>query len=160
MTDHSRQATEIAISFEAKKDGLQQRQSGDWMLRVTIAAVDMDQRITNAAMGTRYQCVLVEINDDETPVNRKAVERDKWRDLGATQQSALRCKDPVFWAYLRDGMHQYANVNNEETAADAVREICGIASRSDFNRLGFTEARALWHQLDNDFQGWKAHENA
>ena len=35
-----------AISLEVKKDGLQQRQSGDWMLRFTVAAVDMDRRIT------------------------------------------------------------------------------------------------------------------
>src|SRR5215475_2539197 len=94
-----------AISFEAKKDGLSQRQSGDWQLRLTVAALDMDQRITSAPMGTRFQCVLVEINDDETPVDHAAQDRDKWRALGPTKQAGIRCNDPVFWAFLREHLH-------------------------------------------------------
>ena len=58
--DVSDLARRNAISIEVKKDGLTQRQSGDWQLRLTIAAIDMDSRITAAAMGTRFACVLVE----------------------------------------------------------------------------------------------------
>jgi hypothetical protein len=81
MTTPARQARENAISFEVKKDGLQQRQSGDWVLRLTVQAVDMDQRITTAPMGTRFVCALVEVGDDEMPVDHKAMDRDKWRAL-------------------------------------------------------------------------------
>ena len=49
--NEAERARENAISFEVKKDGLQQRQSGDWVLRVTVAAIDMHQVIVNAPMG-------------------------------------------------------------------------------------------------------------
>ena len=153
-------ATANAISLEIKKDGLTQRQSGDWQLRVTVAAVDMDVRLTNAPMGTRYACVLVEINDDETPVDHAAVERDRWRDLGPTTQAGIRCNDAVFWAYLREGQHQMLGVTDAESAAQAVRNICGISSRSDLAKPGFSDARQAWYRLDNGFTAWKMREHA
>src|SRR5215467_10256322 len=75
MTTPAQAATENAISLEVKKDGLSQRQSGDWSLRFTVASADMDRRLTEAQMGARFACVLVELNDDETPVDHKAEER-------------------------------------------------------------------------------------
>src|SRR5262249_51157344 len=95
-------ARECAISFEVKKDGLTQRQSGDWQLRFTVQSVDMDNRLTQAPMGTRFQCVLVEVNDDESPRDHKGEQRNAWRDLGPTKQAGIRCADPIFWAYLRE----------------------------------------------------------
>lgn len=147
-----------AIQLEVKKDGLTQRQSGDWQLRLTIGAVDMDQRITSAPMGTRFACVLVEINDDETPVDHKAAMRDKWRDLGPTKQAGMRCTDPVFWAWLEEERHY--QVANSEQAAEVVRDICGVASRRDLEKPGNATERLRWFDLDNAFQAWKAAENA
>jgi hypothetical protein len=158
MTDLATRARNNAISLEVKKDGLQQRQSGDWMLRFTVAGTDMDNRLTNAAMGTRYACVLVEINDDETPVDHEAQERDKWRDLGPAKQAALRCKEPVFWAFLRERW-KYPKVNDEATAANAVRDYCGVRSRADLNRPEFSKERLLWAELDSAFHAWRLAEN-
>jgi hypothetical protein len=162
MNNPARRARENAISFEVKKDGLQQRQSGDWVLRLTVQAVDMDQRITTAGMGTRFMCVLVEVNDDETPRDHNAEDRDKWRALGPARQSGIRCKDPVFWAFLREqGMHNVLwDVIDETSAADAVRTICNVLSRSDLDKAGFADARILWFDVDQKFQAWKLHENA
>jgi hypothetical protein len=147
-----------AISFEVKKDGLTQRQSGDWQLRLTTAGIDMDQRITKAAMGTRFVCVLVEINDDETPVDHVAEERDKWRDLGATKQSGIRCKEPTFWSFLKEELH-FDNINSEASAASLIRDMLSVQSRSDLGKPGFTEARQLWHDIDFRYQAWKAREH-
>src|SRR3954463_14689539 len=61
-------ARKHSISLEAKKDALSQRQSGDWKVSFTVQGVDMDARLTQAPMGTRYAMVLVEIGDDELPV--------------------------------------------------------------------------------------------
>ena len=151
-------ALDNAVSFECKKDGLQQRQSGDWVLRVTVQAIDMHQTIVTASMGTRFQCVLVEVNDDETPVDHKAMERDKWRDLGPPKQAALRCKDPVFWAWLTE--QKGWEVYTEEAAAIAVRALCDVASRSELGKPGRSEARLAWHNLDFAFQAWKVAEHA
>jgi hypothetical protein len=158
MGNLAKAASENAISLELKKDGLQQRQSGDWMLRFTVAAVDMDQSLTAAPMGTRYACVLVEINDDETPVNHRAQERDKWRDLGPTKQAGMRCKEPAFWAYLTE--EKGYQVADEIDAAEAVRDICGVASRSDLAKPGNTVERVRWYDLDKAYQAWKAVEHA
>jgi hypothetical protein len=148
-----------AISFEVKKDGLQQRQSGDWQLRFTVAAVDMDQRLSSAPMGTRFACVLVEVNDDETPVDHRALDRDKWRDLGPAKQAGIRCKEPIFWAFLGEDMH-FPNITNEQRAADAVRNHCGVTSRSELGHPGNHRQRTLWHGLDMAYQAWKAREHA
>jgi hypothetical protein len=65
IADHARNQ---AISLEAKKDALAQRQNGDWKVSFTVQGIDMDTRLTQAPMGTRYAVVLVEIGDDELPV--------------------------------------------------------------------------------------------
>lgn len=143
-------ARENAIPLEVKKDGLRQRQSGDWVLSLVIAATDMPASITGAAMGTRYQCVLVEIGDDETPTEDR--QKQLWRELGATKQAALRCRDPIFWAFLEE--EKSFQVRSEEEAADSVRRWCGVASRADLARE--TDARIAWLGLDNHFQAWRA----
>jgi hypothetical protein len=147
-----------AISFEVKKDGLAQRQSGDWQLRFTVSAIDMDRRITTAPMGARFACVLVEIADDETPVDHKARDRDKWRELGATKQAGIRCKDPIFWAYLHEELH-FPPIQDEDMAATCVREQCHIQSRRDLEKIGNQEARRIWYMLDHGFQAWRNREN-
>jgi hypothetical protein len=157
MNSQAQQARDNALSFEVKKDGLTQRQSGDWVLRLTMQAIDMHQRIVTAAMGARFACVLVEINDDETPVDHKAMDRDKWRALGPARQAGIRCKDPLFWAYLRE--HGVGNVVNEEIAARVVRDACSVLSRSDLDKIGQADARILWFDLDQKFQAWKAREH-
>ncbi|HTD29168.1 MAG TPA: hypothetical protein VK660_07225 [Xanthomonadaceae bacterium] len=150
-----------AVQFECKKDGLQQRQSGDWVLRLTVQAIDMHQRITNAAMGARFACVLVEINDDEEPVDYVAQERDKWRALGPAKQAGIRCHDPVFWAWIEDegfkGVHH--RCANEDEAAGFVRSMCQVISRADLSKPGFSEQRRAWYAIDFAFQAWKLKES-
>jgi hypothetical protein len=158
-------ATENAISFEVKKDGLQQRQNGDWMLRLVAQAKDLQptdihQVIVNANMGTRFLCTLVQIDDNEMPVDHKAMDRDKWRALGPAKQAGIRCKDPVFWAYLSEIENLKYGIANEEDAAEFVRARCNVLTRSDLGKPGFSDQRILWFDLDNKFQAWKAKENA
>jgi hypothetical protein len=148
-----------AISFEVKKDGLQQRQSGDWQLRFTVSSIDMDQRLATAPMGCRFACVLVEVDDDESPTDHKAEDRDKWRELGPVKQAGMRCKEPMFWAFMREYLH-HSSVASEEAAAIVVRHYCAIKSRSELNKPGKTNERQRWYALDNAFQAWKAKEHA
>ena len=149
MSEHER-ARANAIALEAKKDGLAQRQSGDWCLRLIIS--DLDARIIQAAMGTRFQCAFVEIGDDEAPVDHKNIERNQWAELGAVKQAAILCKDPRFQAWLREELHFL--VENEESAAGAVRFHCGVDSRSELGKPGMALARQKWHSMDNAYQAW------
>lgn len=157
-------AVRNAISFEVKKDALQQRQNGDWMIRfvaqaIDLKPVDIDQVIVNAKMGTRYLCTLVELDADETPVDHQAKRRDEWRALGPVKQAGIRCTDPIFWAYLAE-VHGYEMVEREQDAATIVRTICGVLTRSDLGKPGFTDQRIIWFDLDQKFQAWRAKENA
>jgi hypothetical protein len=170
--DHARNQ---AISLEAKKDALAQRQNGDWKVSFTVQGIDMDTRLTQAPMGTRYAVVLVEIGDDELPVPAKetraaprqasspstptgGAKREKmdWRDMQPAAQAGIRCEEPIFVAFLKE---QYEIAwGNIPDAAALVRWICGVKSRSE---LGTNhKARVLWKQLDDQFQAWKALEHA
>jgi len=141
-------ARQNAIPLEVKKDGLQQRQNGDWVLRFVVQAADMDQRLTSAAMGTRFQVALVEIGDDELPKSKGKLD---WRELQPAAQAGIRCNDPVFRAFLLD-IHEWESANAEE-AADWIRSFCNVKSRSE---LGSNhKARVLWKQLDDQFQAWQ-----
>jgi hypothetical protein len=161
-----------AISLEAKKDALSQRQSGDWRVSFTVQGIDMDTRLTQAPMGTRYAMVLVEIGPDELPVQKEApsnvpsgsppstrpdgTKRMDWRDMQPAAQAGIRCADPVFWKFL-DEEYGLQPAGAEE-AAYCVRHFCGVKSRSE---LGTNhKARMLWKQLDDQFSAWKALEHA
>jgi len=179
IADHARNQ---AISLEAKKDALAQRQNGDWKVSFTVQGIDMDTRLTQAPMGTRYAVVLVEIGDDEQPVNRKeampnhptkpavdarpqpiqpqaGAKREKmdWREVQPAAQAALRCDQPAFQAFLREEQG-YINVIDKDSAADALRHLCLVKSRSEFSTDH--RKRVLWKQLDDQFSAWKALEHA
>lgn len=160
------QARNQAISLEAKKDALAQRQNGDWRVSFTVQGIDMDPRLTQAAMGTRYAMVLVEIGDDELPVPAKekratapapppkpaGAKRDHmdWRDVQPAAQAGIRCNDATFCAFLSE---VYArDASDLQHAEQAVRDICGVESRTEFGTNH--KARMLWHQLDTEYQAW------
>jgi hypothetical protein len=164
-----------AISLEAKKDALSQRQSGDWKVSFTVQGVDMDARLTQAPMGTRYAVVLVEIGDDEQPVQKEARAKPRqsnppsphpdgaarpkmdWRDMQPAAQAGIRCGEPSFQTFLKEEYYPHWSKSDLD-AAVCVRLICGVESRSE---LGTNQkARVLWHQLDSQFQAWKALEHA
>jgi len=164
-----------AISLEAKKDALAQRQNGDWKVSFTVQGIDMDTRLTQAPMGTRYAMVLVEIGDDEQPVQKEAAakpdqesppkhsrpdrasrEKMDWRDVQPAAQAGIRCAEPVFAAFLKETRPNLWRETPD--AADCVRAICCVTSRSE---LGTNhKARVMWKQLDDQFSAWKALEHA
>lgn len=164
------------ISFECKKDALQQRQSGDWKISFTVQGIDMDDRITKAPMGTRFVAVLVAINDDEMPVQQPAKEKSKpetvspatprrldkpagakrpWDELRPSAAAAIRGNEPTFRAFLNE--ERGYQVQNHEDAAEAVREICKVGSRRDLNIEG-SNGRLMWQLLDSAYQAWIAKE--
>jgi hypothetical protein len=89
-----------------------------------------------------------------TPDRAKPAKRD-WRDIAPSQQAGIRCEEPVFAAFLRE---KYPDEWHEAPdAADCVRLICAVDSRSKLNEGA---PRVIWHQLDEQFGAWRALENA
>lgn len=79
-----------------------------------------------------------------------------WHDLQPAQQAGMRCNEPSFVAFLKETRPE--DWHEATDAAECVRLICGVASRSE---LGTNQkARVIWHQLDEQFQAWKAVEHA
>jgi len=83
-----------------------------------------------------------------------AKQKMDWRDMQPAAQAGIRCADPMFRAFLREVKH-YGHCDEDE-AATAVRDICGISSRAQLGTVH--AARVIWHQLDSEYQAWLAKE--
>lgn len=89
---------------------------------------------------------------DKPPTGAK----QNWRDMQPAQQAGIRCAEPIFQAFLQERYPEEWREGRE--TAECVRLICGVTSRSE---LGTNQkARVLWHQLDEQYQGWKVVEHA
>jgi hypothetical protein len=93
-----------------------------------------------------------EIPHDSRPDGAKR--KMDWRDMQPAAQAGLRCAEPLFRAFLRE-VKRYGHCDEEE-AAIAVRDICGVKSRADLGTVH--AARVIWHQLDSEYLAWRAKE--
>lgn len=78
-------------------------------------------------------------------------EKDKepreWSTISRSQQSGIACSDPGFRQFIASKGYV---VTDAETAATAVRQICGVNSRRHF--ADNPEAGARWDRLYGEFQ--------
>ncbi len=118
-------------------------------------AYDVLGGMPNSANERWFGIAAISADSTSRQESKPAGKRD-WRDLKPSQQAGIRCEEPVFKAFL-DECHTLAEWNGF-TSAEAVRTICGVKSRSELNTNHI--ARVIWHQLDEQFQAWKAVEHA
>lgn len=87
---------------------------------------------------------------------RPAGAKRPYRDLPKPQQAGMRCDEAAFVSFLKeerpDDWHEATD------AAECVRLICGVSSRADLATNH--AAGVIWHQLDSQYQAWKALEHA
>ena len=142
-------------SIEVKKDGLSQLQDGSWVLKLKVHPNDMPTSLMTLPMGTRFMAALVEIGDDEKPVERPK-ERQPFHTLDATLQSVLKCQDEKFRTFLavekRAHIDPEAEMKLEDQAATAVRRLCDVNSRSMLNTN--KDAARKWKSLMADYDVW------
>jgi hypothetical protein len=79
-------------------------------------------------------------------------EKRKWDDLKSSMQAAIRCNEPAFQRFMREVYDSEAHGDDDEDAANAVRYICGVDSRSGLNDN--REAAERWKDLDRSYQAW------
>lgn len=173
--DHARNA---AISLEAKKDALAQRQSGDWRVSFTVQGIDMDHRLTKAPMGTRFAMVLVEIGDDEQAVKKEVMPNTQhsihrldarphqdsppstdgakrpWLDIPPPQRAGIRVGEALFAAFLRE--ERSDDWHEAQDADECLKLICGIESKREL--LTNHKALVMFNLLDSAFDAWKVKE--
>jgi len=103
---------------------------------------DDDQRVTAAR--------------PEPKQDKPARAKREWRDLPPSQQAGMRCEEAAFVHFLREVRRD--DWHETQDTADCVRLICGVESRAELNSN--QKARVIWHQLDEQYQAWKAVEHA
>lgn len=149
------EAIAASFNYEALKTAYRQTREG---IAVTLVLnpLHVPQELATAALGTRYFVVMVEIGDDEKPVNaakelvraalmatdnadRKrqiVVEMAKARYEASSEmerartRSVLLAKSEHFiqWA---NKASDFIKVTDEASAAEYIREFCGVKSRAE-----------------------------
>jgi len=141
---------DLAINFEAVKIAMNQDKNG-LILKLAIHPSDAPQDLVVAPVGTRYMVAAVMLNDQDEPV--KGVKKRE-ADTVISIAGAL-CRNPRFQDWLLDT--GFAISNNEKGAVDAVRDFCGITSRSEFstNENARNKFMVLREQFEADYKKGK-----
>lgn len=96
--------------------------------------------------GQRFMAVLVEVGDDEQPVQQPepVTERKKPTTGPICLWLVMRCQEPEFrrWLTVRG---DFSEPLSEVAASDVVRSWCGVESRRDID--GNPKAEALFRRL-------------
>ena len=141
---------DYTLNFEAVKTSFRQTKDG-FHLTLVVHPNDVPEDLFTSWVGSRYQCCLVQLSDENEPVKKAAsVEHD-----AMIQQAAMLCRSPRFQSWL----HDYMDVNpeerdvwgedEEEHTARLLRQACGIQSRSEFREK--EEARACFEYISQAF---------
>jgi hypothetical protein len=96
----------------------------------------------------------------EEPKALAAPERRSWDQLRPSQQAGIRCGEIAFQKYLKEvrpahwkrASFDSAMDTDAKRAAECVREICGVSSRSELQKDD--RAAAKWQGLKNEFDVW------
>ncbi|QMV32387.1 hypothetical protein 8G_00069 [Ralstonia phage Hyacinthe] len=89
--------------------------------------------------GHRFMAALVEISDDEQPVQPES-EAPKGGQLA--KLAGMLCDQPDFWAFLNwCDANGGQIISSAEDAANFVREVCGVASRAELDHNHYAAER-------------------
>lgn len=138
------------MGFEAVKVSMSQDRNGI-ILRLNVHPNDCPPELHTDWVGTRYMVAMVRLNDQDEPETRE--EQQRIERLIAS--AGLLCRNAEFGAYLVGAglIEELDPYNSEQAAIKAVREYCGISSRTEFRDN--PEARSRFEELREDFRLWK-----
>lgn len=132
-------------NFEAVKVALKQDKTG-YILTLCVHPDDIGEEILRDFVGSRYQVVMVRINEENMPMNR---EQDLGRDMVRT--AAMLCRDQTFWRFLKEAGQIFEA--SEESAIDWLKHELGVASRSDIPKSQIAINRLI--SIRQEFNLWK-----
>jgi hypothetical protein len=144
------EASDYTLNFESVKTSFRQTKDG-YHLTLVVHPNDVPKELFSSWVGTRYQCVLVELNDDNEPVKTEgAVESD-----GLIQQAGMLCRSARFQTWI-SAIYETSGSGEdlwgegeEEGAARLLRHACSISSRSELRTN--KQARDAFNQLYERF---------
>lgn len=97
--------------------------------------------------GKRFMAVLVQIGDDEQPVMGNPISGKPREPLGDLCWRAVQwCKEPEFWAFLKQTIcNPGREISNETDARCVVQAVCCVESRKELDTN--PEAARKFNQL-------------
>jgi len=97
---------------------------------ITLALPDSDELSKVQGMdGKRYMLALVEIGDDEQPVQKpESVEKPKGGALA--KLAGMWCESPEFWAWASSAERV---IDSPEKSANMIRMYCNVGSRAELD---------------------------
>jgi transposase len=133
------------LQFEGVKVALKQDKTG-YVLTLSMHPDDIPEELLRDFVGSRYQVVMVRLNQNEEPMDRQ----EEYQGDRAVRIAGILCKDPKFWKYLYSEEQIFDE--DMEDATEWVRNYLNVPSRSDLktNR----EAQILLDRLHREYQEW------
>ena len=104
----------MPLQFEARKVALKQDRTG-YVLTLGLHPDEIPEELLRDFVGSRYACVLVRIQDDETPTEYN----------NRVQRAGMLCRSPSFQEFL--------GCSNEDEAANELCRRLSIGSRTELN---------------------------
>lgn len=131
--------------FESVKLALKQDKNG-FVLSLSIHPDELPNEILRDFVGSRYQVVMVRINQDEQPMNRdQELSRDYVRMAG------ILCRDKQFQTFLMEAGQIFEA--SEEGATEWLKEELGVQSRTEIPQKQSAVSRLL--SVQQEFNSWK-----
>ena len=127
----------MPLQFEARKIALKQDKTG-FTLALSIHPDELPDALIRDFVGSRYICVMVRLQDDESPTKY---------DTRVTRAGIL-CRDVSFQRFMQDVY--LAEDMEEEAAAKQLCKQCGIGSRTELN--GNHLAQSLFDELVREYE--------
>ena len=90
--------------------------------------------------GHRFMAALVEIGEDELPVQQPTPEKPKGGELA--RLAGIWCNEPKFWRWIRTV--SAAEIDNDLQAGAWIRDVCTVDSRAELDHN--KEAGDYFHQ--------------
>lgn len=92
--------------------------------------------------GHRFMAALVEVGDDELPV-QPAPQTEQPKGGALAVLAGRLCQDPEFWQFLSAKKPRAEPIASADAAAQAIRDICNVDSRAELDHI--KEAAEAFH---------------
>jgi hypothetical protein len=134
------------IQFEGVKVALKQDKTG-YVLTLSMHPDDIPEDLLRDFVGSRYQVVMVRLDQNEVPMDRQAA----FAGERAIRIAAVLSKDPQFWEYLY--VHNKISTQELDEAVNWLRDYLQVPSRSDLKTN--VEAQQLLDKVYREYEQWK-----
>jgi len=144
-------------NFEAVKVALKQDKNG-YILTLAIHPDDISEDVMRDFVGSRYQIVMVRLNDDETVMQErpkesavaKPAKQERDKVPGIVSSAGILCRDPDFWDYLKDQGELLEK--NESNAVEVLHRMVGINSRLEL--VNNPDKELAYDTIVREFREW------